>query len=493
MTSPRIETYDGDVLSSHVTRPLAGVIIGIALACGAGSDEGANPPAPPPDLPQLQVEAIPEAARADIEEALLEAQRNPTEAPATGRLGMILHAYKQYESAALCYDRAQAIAPDEFRWAYLLGTVRFLLGQDESAVEPLRQALDLSPNYLPARIKLAQVLSTLADYSASEKEYRAALAQDPESALAHYGLGRLVAARDGTAAAIDHYRKACDLSPTFGAAHYALAQAYRADGDNEKADAHLAVFEQNKNADEPLEDPLLHEVASRARNPANNHYEQGLAFADAGNIEAAVKEFEKALEADPSLIQARVNLVSLYGGLGRPEDVARHYAAAAKSHPDRADLHYNYGVFHAEQSRYAEAEKAFREAVRADRLFAEAHSNLGQMLEAQRRIEDAEKHYRLALGNKPTFRMAHFHLGRVLLMQGKNDEGIKHFLKTLSPEDEETPKYMLDVAVAYARIGDPANARRYAQQAHERAGKLGQPELVSMSDKMIEKLGGSLR
>ncbi len=468
-------------------------MIAIALLWGACSNEVPARPTTPPELPQLQLDAIPEAARADIEEALTEAQRNPDQALPTGHLGMILHAYKQYESAALCYERAQAIAPHEFRWAYLLGTVRFLLGQDESAVEPLRQALELDPNYLPARIKLAQVLSTLADYPASEKEYRAALAQDPSSALAHYGLGRLVATRDGVAAAIDHYRKACDLSPTFGAAHYALAQAYRADGDNEKADAHLTIFEQNKNGDEPLEDPLLHEVASLTRNPANNHYEQGLAFADAGDLEAAVKEFEKALTDDPNLVQARVNLVSLYGGLGRPKDVERHYAAAAKSHPDRADLHYNYGVFHAGQSRYAEAEQAFRRATKADPSFAEAHSNLGQMLEAQRRIEDAEKHYRLALRNKPTFRMAHFHLGRVLLMQGNNDEGLAHFLKTLSPEDEETPKYMLDVAVAYARIGDSASARTYALKARERAGKLGQTELLSMSNKMIEKLGGPVR
>ena len=424
---------------------------------------------------------------------LSEAQQNPTQALPTGRLGMTLHAYKQYESAAACYERAQAIAPDEFRWAYLLGAARFLLGQDKAAVQPLRQAIELDPNYLPARIKLAQVLSSLADYPASENEYRAALAQDPSSALAHYGLGRLVAARDGAAAAIDHYQKACDLSPTFGAAHYALAQAYRAAGDNEKADAHLATFEQNKNTDQPLEDPLLHEVASLARNPANDHYQQGLSLADAGDIEAAVKEFEQAVEADPNLIQARVNLVSLYGGLGQTQDVKRHYEAAAESHPDRADLHYNYGVFRAEQSRYAEAEKAFRRATQADPFFAEAQSNLGQMLEAQRRIEDAEKHYRLALRNKPTFRMAHFHLGRVLLLQGKNDEGLAHFLKTLSPEDEETPKYMLDVAVAYARTGDSASARRYAERARERAGKLGQPELVSMSNEMLAKLGGPVR
>ena len=264
-------------------------------------------PAEPPDLPELQFEGAADAARADIEEAFADARKNSTDAASSGRLGMILHAYKQYESATPCYERAHAFAPDDFRWAYYLGTVRFLLGQDEAAIEPLRQALNLDNQYLPARIKLAQVLFSLEDYSASEEEYRVALFQEPTSALAHFGLGRVVSARDGAPAAIKQYRRACDLSPTFGAAHYALAQAYRAAGENEKADAHLAAFEQNRSADEPLQDPLLYEVSSLERSPANNHYQQGLTLADAGNIEGAVEEFEEALATDPNLVQARVN------------------------------------------------------------------------------------------------------------------------------------------------------------------------------------------
>ena len=487
---PGSETYDGEVLTSPTRRPLFSVFIAAALTWAGCSDRPAAAPAKPPDLPQLQLDVIPAAARADIEEALSEAQQNPADARPSGRLGMILHAYKQYESAASCYERAHVIAPSEFRWAYYLGTVRFLLGRDEAAAAPLRHALELDAKYLPAHIKLAQVLLSLQDYEASEQEYRAALSQEPTSALAHYGLGRVIAAGDGAAAAIKHFRRACELSPTFGAAHYALSQAYRAAGDNEKADAHLAMFEQNRSGDEPLEDRLLYEISSLERSPANNHYQEGLTLADAGNVEGAIQEFEKALRADPDLIQAQVNLVSLYGSLGRVEDVERHYEAAAGKYPRQADLHYNYGVFQADQTRYVEAEKAFRQAVNADPAFAEAHGNLGQALEAQRRVAEAEKHYRLAVLHKPAYRLAHFHLGRVLFAQGKTDEGLQHFVKTLTPEDEETAKYMLDVAVAYARSGDTASARRYALRARERSTLLEQTEVALMSNKILEKLGG---
>lgn len=482
----------GSVLDVPMGRLLIGVAVGITLGCADPSDKPGNAPPAPPELPRLQLDAIPDTARVDLEKALAEAQRHPADASSSGRLGMVLHAYKQYESAAVCYERTHTLAPGEFRWAYYLGTVRFLLGQDEAAAAPLRKALDLDPQYLPARIKLAQILFSLRDHNGSEQEYRAALEQAPGSALAHYGLGRVIAARDGPTAAMNHYRSAIELSPGFGAAHYALAQAYRSNGENEKADAHFALFEQNNSGDEPLVDPLLKEIFSLARSPANDHYRQGLTLADAGDIEGAVKEFEKALEADPNLIEARVNLVSLYGGLGRSGDVARHYKAAVEMHPDRADLHYNYGVFQAERTRYAEGERAFRLAIRADPSFAEAHSNLGQMLEAHRRMTEAEKHYRLALRYNPSYRLAHFHLGRILFARGEADEGLRHFLKTLTPEDTETPKYMLDVAVAYARSGDSGNARRYARQARQRASDLGQAEVVSISDQMIEKLGGQL-
>ena len=480
------------VLDAHMGRLLLCVAVGITLDCTDPSIETGNARFTTLELPRLQLDAFPDTARIDLENALAEAQRNPADASSSGRLGMILHAYKQYESAAVCYERANILAPGEFRWAYYLGSARFLLGQDEAAAVPLQKALDLDPQYLAARIKLAQVLFSLGDYIESERVYRAALEQAPSSAFARYGLGRVIAARDGPTAAIDHYRRAIELSPGFGAAHYALAQAYRSNGENGKAEAQFALFEQNDSGDEPFVDPLLSEIFSLARSPANDHYRQGLTLADAGDIEGAVKKFEEALEANPKLIEARVNLVSLYGGLGRARDVTRHYKTAVETHPDRADLHYNYGVFQAERTRYAEGERAFRLAIQADPSFAEAHSNLGQMLEAQRRITEAEKHYRLAVRYKPIYRLAHFHLGRIVFARGQTDEGLKHFLKTLTPEDAETPKYMLDVAVAYARTGDSGNARRYALQARQRASDLGQAEVVSFSNQIIEKLGGQL-
>ena len=489
----RTETYDGEVLKSLVRRSLIGALVAAAVAWGACSNQPAGAPASPPELPELRLDAIPETARAGIEEAFAEARTNSTDAASSGRLGMILHAYKQYESAAPCYERAHAFAPDEFRWAYFLGTVRFLLGQDEAAVEPLRQALKLNSQYVPARIKLAQILFSLEEYKASEEEYRAALSQEPTLALAHYGLGRVIAARDGAAAAIKQYRRACDLSPAFGAAHYALAQAYRAAGDSEKADTHLAIFGQHRSGDEPVVDPLLSEIAALERNPANDHFQRGLALADAGDINAAIQEFEEAVRVDPNLVQPRVNLISLYGGLGRAADVEKHYRAVAEKHPNQAGLHYNYGVFQADQDHYGEAEKAFRRAIKADPGMAEAHSILGQTLEAQQQVAEAEKHYRLAVQINPAFRLGHFHLGRVLFAQGKIDEGLQHFLKTLTPEDEETPRYMLDVAVAYARTGDVANARRYALLARERSGKLKQTEVASLSNEILDKLGGEGR
>ncbi|MDA1316020.1 MAG: tetratricopeptide repeat protein [Acidobacteria bacterium] len=473
--------------------PLAHVIIATVLLWSGCSSQQPKAPAEPPELPQFRLDAIPEVARADIEEAFAEARKNSSDAASCGRLGMILHAYKQYETAAPCYERAHAFAPDEFRWAYYLGTVRFLLGQDEAAVEPLRQALNLNSEYLPARIKLAQILFSLEDYEASEQEYRAALSQEPTSALAHYGLGRVISARDGAAAAIKQYRRACDLSPTFGAAHYALAQAYRAAGDNEKADTHLAMFEQYRSSDEPIVDPLLSEIAALERNPANDHFQRGLALADAGDIDAAIQAFEEAVRADPNLVQPRVNLISLYGGLDRAADVEKHYRAVAEKHPNQGSLHYNYGAFQADQDRFGEAEKAFRRAIKADPAMAEAHSILGQTLEAQQEVAEAEKYYRLAVQIKPAFRLAHFNLGRVLFAQDKMDEGLQHFLKTLTPEDEETPRYMLDVAVAYARTGDIPNARRYALLARERSGKLKQSEVAALSNEIIEKLGGEGR
>src|SRR4029077_429045 len=113
--------------------------------------------------------------------------------------------------------------PDRFQWAYYLGLTQVINGKSEEAAATLRDAIRLDPEYLPARLKLAEVLLPLRRLDESEQISQSLAEVAPQFAPAYYWMGRVALAKGQLAASIKHYRKACQIWPSFGTAHYALA------------------------------------------------------------------------------------------------------------------------------------------------------------------------------------------------------------------------------------------------------------------------------
>lgn len=453
-------------------------LLAIVLFCGSCSVIHRNPALP--DLPVLDMAKFLPAVRERIQPAYDVARANPKDAAASGNLGMLLDAHEQYESAAACYERAHLLDRRSFRWAYYLGSVRALQGRDPVAA--LREALDINPDYAPARLKLAEALLSTGKLAESETAYRAVLKTQPENAGAWYRLGRVYAARGDEHGAIESYRKACDLFPSYGAANYALALAYRKQGKTGESDRRLHIYERNKTVLPPLDDPLSAEVRELNAG-AISHIRRAAALEQAGRIEDAITEHETALQIDPKLTQAHVNLISLYGRLGQFDKAGRHYREAVTLDSKQADSYYNYGVLLFERKDYSAAEQAFQKALRINPYHAQAHNNLGYLLEQQGRFEQALAHYDQAIENQPDYRMAHFHAGRILANQRKYDEAIAHFLKTIAIEDERTPACLYALAAAYARSNNRQNALLYGRRARAEAAARGQTELLASINK----------
>jgi Tfp pilus assembly protein PilF len=218
------------------------------------------------------------------------------------------------------------------------------------------------------------------------------------------------------------------------------------------------------------------------------HLRRGIDLAEDGQLQAAAQEHEKALDADPTLVQAHIDLIKIYGLLNQPDQAESHYRAALALNPNLAELHYNYGVLLTGRARYTEAAESFRRALDLNPSLAEAHNNYAFLLMMSGHLEEAAQEYRAAISNKPDYRAAHFNLGRILIQQGKVREAISHFLLTLTPSDEETPRCTYALAAAYARAGDTENALKYMRQAQSEAAALGQAELRNSIEKDLRLL-----
>ena len=440
------------------------------------------------DFPRLAIASFRPQIREQVQKALDEAKATPRDPDATGRLGMLLHAYEQYQSAEVFYDRARRLAPDRFQWTYYLGLVQSIDGKSREAAATLQEAARLDPGYLPARMKLAEVLLGVNRLRECQEVCQSTIKQDPRFAPAYYWLGRAAAAQGDSKSAVENYREACRLVPSYGSAHYALAQAYQKLGREADARESMSAYQKFKlDGDPQPEDPLLDTVRS-LDNSALAHLMKGVDLEKAGQLEQAIAEHEQAIAIDPKLAQAHANLVGLYARAGQSAKAEEQYRATVAINPNLPQSHYDFGVLLLSEAKYREAEAAFRRALETSPNYAEAHNNLAVLLERQGKLDEAARNYQAAIDNKPNNREAHFQLGRLLLRQRKNSEAIRHFEQALTPEDAQTPRFLYALGAAHATAGDYDKAAQYMRKAWQRASSLGQGQLATEIESSLRRV-----
>lgn len=444
-----------------------------------------------PWLPTFSLEDFPREVRQQVQQAYEFASTHPNDAEAVGKLAMLLDLYHRPQDSVRCYERARQLSPRTFKWLYYEGILRLHEKERAEAASLFRQALQIDPSYLPARLKYASSLLDSGSVEESDKEYHAILHDYPDAAEAYYGLGQISSLRGDLPAAVKQFQRAVELFPPYGPAHYALARAARIQGDPAEAAAQLRIYEADQFLIPPIDDPLRD--AMRAANlSAAAHLEWGLELQSAGRLEDAIAETEKAAALDPQLVLAQVNLIILYGQQGDFAKGEEHYKRAIALSPDRfPKAYYNYGVLLMKAGRLTEAATAFQKAIAIAPDYADPHNNLGYLLEREGNLDAAADEYRKAITARPEFRQAHFNLGRILLNQHDLNAAIDQFLKTLTPVDAETPSYLYALGAAYGRAGNKQQALEYLQQARNQANSFGQKDLLREIDQDLSKLSAA--
>ena len=105
----------------------------------------------------------------------------------------------------------------------------------EEAVACHRQALDVDPGYLEARLALATALSRLRRDDEALAEFQSALAGEPGNSEAHIGCGVLLDRKRSYAEAIEHFRAALARDPDHVVALEGLATSLKNAGQQAEA------------------------------------------------------------------------------------------------------------------------------------------------------------------------------------------------------------------------------------------------------------------
>ncbi len=431
-----------------------------------------------PEPPPILMESFGPEVREHLQKALAEVKARPRDPETNGRMAMTLHTYEEHRVAAVYYERALALQPGEFRWIYFLALVRAATGDHEQAVRGFTEALRIRPDYLPARLRLADSCFAAGKTDQSRVIYQELIEKESAFPQAHYGLGRVLALKGETARAVEQFRKAIELYPSYGAAYYALGMALRDLGETEAARENLTLYQRHRLSRAPLNDPLVGSIAE-LNTAGSEILKRGAMLEAAGNLDQSIAEHERALLVNPRLTQAHINLISLYARAGNFEKAEKHYRDVVEINPNLDDSHYNYGVMLVQLKRYDDAAAAFLRSLQANPQNADAHHNYAVMIEREGRLDEAAGHYRKAIENRPAYRAAHFHLGRILVNQGRLDEAIDHLIRSLTPEDEDTPLYQYALGATYIRAGQREKGIAQLREAHKKAVAFGQSQIAA--------------
>ncbi|MGE0862890.1 MAG: tetratricopeptide repeat protein [Vicinamibacterales bacterium] len=111
-------------------------------------------------------------------------------------------------------------------------------------------------------------------------------------------------------------------------------------------------------------------------------------------IEEAVKAYRRALDEDPDLVAALINLANIRYSRDELAEAQALYERAIVLDPTYFEAHFNLGNIHHDHARYGDAELAYREALALNNSYADAHFYLAVTLEKMGRSIDARAHWR---------------------------------------------------------------------------------------------------
>jgi tetratricopeptide (TPR) repeat protein len=113
-----------------------------------------------------------------------------------------------------------------------------------------------------------------------------------------------------------------------------------------------------------------------------------------GHFEEALAAYRRALEIDPDLVPALINLANIHYSRNEIAEAQALYERAIVLEPDVFEAHFNLGnIFH-DLARYSDARTCYRDALRLNPMYADAHFYLAVTLEKNGQSQEARLHWK---------------------------------------------------------------------------------------------------
>jgi tetratricopeptide (TPR) repeat protein len=142
--------------------------------------------------------------------------------------------------------------------------------------------------------------------------------------------------------------------------------------------------------------PRPEPAAVRDTAAAEEYFRTGSALddGDAAKRDQAAAAYRKALEHDPYLVAALINLANIHYSRDELVEAQALYERAIGLESDFFEAHFNLGNIYHDLGRYPEAQACYGEALRLNPFYADTHFYLAVTFEKMGQSQDARPHWR---------------------------------------------------------------------------------------------------
>jgi tetratricopeptide (TPR) repeat protein len=365
----------------------------------------------------------------------------------------------------------------------LLGLVYASLNESDKALEQLKAAVQLKPDWLEARTNLGTALLHSGKAALAGEQFRKALALDPHGYETNHNLGEFYAQAGKLAEARPLLEQAHAITPAAYENSYDLAMTDFLLGRNDEARALVADLVRQKDTGDlhnllgqidekdgkylaaasdyelaahldPSEDNLFdwgsEMLLHRTYEPAITIFEEaarrypksprlyiglGLALYSRGKYDEAVQALLTAADLAPSDPRCYVFLSKAYDSSPKQaDDVIQHFRRYAELRPTDARAQYYYAMSLWKGKRTGDTnvdlqtvQGLLQKSISLDDNLSEAHVQLGDLYAGEHQYDKSIPEYVRALQLNPNLSDAHYRLGTDYVHVGQKDQAQKEF------------------------------------------------------------------
>ena len=213
-----------------------------------------------------------------------------------------------------------------------------------------------------------------------------------------------------------------------------------------------AVESQKKNNFQAAID-LYNKVLEADPTHINAQINIGILFSNLGNYQKSISCLKKVIEGDFNNYNANYNLGIVYGQLEKNEEAIGYFKKAVEIKNDSFDANYSLGIIYGTLKKNEEAIGYFKKAVEINPKHVDATNNLGIRLYEHSKIFESINCFEKLIKIAPNFTNPYENLAKIYSELGENKKALNYYQKVIEINpDNKNINY--NIGFLYSNLSD---------------------------------------